>query len=483
MDLIDYIKQLDNAYLPGKHLVAVSLLTGVLSVLTLMPDSLEDSRPRPESTPEAAAAAAAVPQALLPASPLHPQSNAASVIASSDKPAAAATPAPQLPPSLKAVVPPAPEPKKPSYSTQVKSGDNLSLIFARAGLSAQEVYRIANSGEQAAILSRLYPGYTILFDITPEKKLRELEVVTSPLESYRFTRKGEGYDIQHLRREPETRPTYKSAVIADSLFLSATRGGISASMTMELAGMFGGVIDFLMDIRQGDSFNVLYEEQYLDGERIGTGAVLAARFINQGEVFTALRYENARGEVDYYTPEGESMRKAFLLNPVDFTRISSSFNLSRRHPIHNTIRAHKGTDYAAPTGTPVVATADGVVSWAARNGSFGKLVVLQHGGRFETKYAHLNDYARGIKKGTRVKQGQVVGYVGATGGATGPHLHYEFLMDGVHRNSRTIHDQLPKAEAIPKAEMAAFRAQTQPLLALLDRHNQNSTLAHNPQRQ
>ena len=164
------------------------------------------------------------------------------------------------------------------------------------------------------------------------------------------------------------------------------------------------------------------------------------------------------------------MRKAFLRNPVDFTRISSSFSMSRKHPILNSIRAHKGTDYAAPQGTPVVAAGDGRITWASRNGSFGKLVVIQHGDRFETKYAHLNDYAKGVKKGARVRQGQVIGYVGSTGGATGPHLHYEFLMDGVHRNSRTIHDKLPKAESVPKDEWQRFQEHSQILLSQLEIH-------------
>jgi len=237
---------------------------------------------------------------------------------------------------------------------------------------------------------------------------------------------------------------------------------------MELAGIFGGVIDFLLDTRRGDRFNLLYEEKYLDGEYIGNGAILAAQFTNQGETYTAVRYVNTSGDSDFYNPDGESMRKAFLRNPVDFTRISSSFSLSRKHPILNTIRAHKGTDYAAPTGTPVVAAGDGRITWAARNGSFGKLVVVQHGERFQTKYAHLNDYARGVKNGARVRQGQVIGYVGATGSATGPHLHYEFLMDGVHRNSRTIHEQLPKAESVPAKELPRFHDHSQALLARLE---------------
>jgi murein DD-endopeptidase MepM/ murein hydrolase activator NlpD len=252
---------------------------------------------------------------------------------------------------------------------------------------------------------------------------------------------------------------------------------IPAVHIMEMANIFGGVIDFILDPRAGDQFSILYEEQYLDGEFIGTGEILATQYTNQGTTYTAVRYIDEEGEVGFYNPEGESMRKAFLRNPLDVFRISSNFNPNRRHPILNTIRAHKGTDYAAPTGTPVRATSDGRVTWAARNGSFGNLVVLKHTGGFETKYAHLSRYA--VRKGERVRQGDVIGYVGATGGATGPHLHYEFLMSGVHQNPRTVHDKLPKAESIESAEMDRFRSQTAGLLQQFSNLNNSLFLTIN----
>lgn len=351
----------------------------------------------------------------------------------------------------------------------VEPGDNLSLIFKRAGLGATDVFQIANSSEDAEVLADLYPGYQLAFELDDDKNLQSLELFKSPLESFLFTRSGEsGFDFAQISREPHVEVVYKQAIIRDSLFLAAQKGGISATMAMDLAAIFNGVIDFILDVQEGDSFEVLYEEEYLDGKFVGTGRILAATFTNVGKEFTALRYENANGESNFFNPEGESMRKAFLQNPVDFTRISDGFSLARKHPILNTIRAHKGTDYAAPKGTPVVATADGRVTFASNNGSFGKLVVIQHGDRFETKYAHLNGYAKGIKAGARVTQGQVIGYVGTTGSSTGPHLHYEFLMDGVHRNSRTIHDQLPKAIKLADDEMARFNEQTRVLLSMLN---------------
>ena len=363
---------------------------------------------------------------------------------------------------------------------EVRSGDNLSLIFDRVGLTPQDVYRVSNSAGDASILTRLYPGYSLAFDIDDSGELNELEVIINPLESYTFKLNGAyNFDIAHVERDPQLIPIYKEATINDSLFLAAQRGGITAAITMEIASIFGGVVDFMLDTRVGDNFNVLYDERHLDGEYIGNGSIQVAQYTNQGEHYTAIRYVNLNGEVDFYNPQGESMRKAFIRNPVDFTRISSNFTLSRRHPILNTIRAHKGTDYAAPTGTPVVASGDGRVTWASRNGSFGNLVVVQHGERFETKYAHLSSYARGVRVGSRVQQGDIIGYVGSTGGATGPHLHYEFLIDGAHRNPRTVHDQLPKAESVPDEEMNRFLQQTQILMTQLGAITSAPTLAQN----
>jgi murein DD-endopeptidase MepM/ murein hydrolase activator NlpD len=364
---------------------------------------------------------------------------------------------------------------------EVGSGDNLSILFNKAGLNAQDVLAITSSAEDKEALSDLYPGDGLAFEITDDGALQSFEVIKSPLESFTFNRNDTGgYDFEHVLREPTITRVYKEAAITDSLFLAAQRSDIPDSFALELAGIFGGVIDFIQDTREGDTFNLLYEEEFLNGEFIGYGNILAAEFVNQGKAHSAVRYENLEGKADFYNTAGESMRKVFLLNPVEFTRISSGFTMSRRHPILNTIRAHKGTDYAAPKGTEVVATADGKVTFVGRNGSFGKLVVIEHGGRFVTKYAHLNGYARGLRVGTQVRQNDIIGYVGQTGSATGPHLHYEFLMDGVHRNSQTILDQLPRAEAIADNEMTRFHEQTGILMSLLaDKGNPAAALARN----
>lgn len=368
-----------------------------------------------------------------------------------------------------ASLPVAPDAVSDSKKVIVKTGDNLSLIFNRVGLSAADVQELINNAENESVLNHLYPGYELTLFFDTSGRLTIVNVMESDLLTHHYEKEqAGGYSYSLIERVPEIRQTLREATITDSLFLSAQQNGIPAGITMETAGIFGGVIDFILDVREGDSFKVLYEEKFLDGKFVDNGKVLAAQFTNQGTVHTALRYTNAVAQSNFYNPQGESMRKAFLLNPVDFTRISSGFNPVRKHPILNTIRAHKGTDYAAPRGTPVVATADGRISFAGRNGSFGNLVVIKHDDRFETKYAHLNGYARGVLSGARIRQGQVIGYVGSTGSATGPHLHYEFLMDGVHRNSRTIHQSLPKADSIPEEELPLFRQQTTDLLATID---------------
>lgn len=389
-------------------------------------------------------------------------------------------------PSNIATLPPAPSAElinveqTPWAEHEVQAGDNLSAIFTKVGLDAQDMYKVLNSNEEAQVLNKLYPGYQLSFNISEPGTLSQLKVLKSPIDGYLFTLNDEGYQVEPIQRTPDVVETFKEGVILDSLFMAGQKADIPAVSIMEMADIFGGVIDFILDPREGDNFSIVYEEKYLDGEFIDNGEIIAAQFTNQGTQYTAFRYESADGEVGYYNPDGESMRKAFLRTPLDVFRISSNFNLSRKHPILNTIRAHRGTDYAAPRGTPVRATSDGVVTWAARNGSFGKLIVIQHNGQFETKYAHLNDYAEGLKKGSRVRQGEVIGYVGTTGGSTGPHLHYEFLVNGEHKDPAKILDQMPKANSIDPIELPRFRVHVREQLAKLHiRSNDTRILSYN----
>ena len=362
---------------------------------------------------------------------------------------------------------------------EVRSGDNLSAIFTKVGLTDQDLFRVLNSSDEAKILNRLYPGYQLDFMIVDTGALEKLRVLKSPLEGYLFTRYNNEYMVNPILKEAEIRQAFKVGKIANSLFMAGQKEQIPAVHIMEMANIFGGVIDFILDPRTGDQFSILYDEQYLDGEFIGNGKILATQFINQSKKHTAVRYVNEEGEIGYYSTDGESMRKAFLRNPLDVFRISSNFNPRRRHPILNTIRAHKGTDYAAPGGTPIQATSDGRVTRASRYGSFGNLVTIKHTGGFETKYAHLSRFARGLNRGDHVRQGDVIGFVGATGGATGPHLHYEFLVNGVHRNPRTILDKLPKAKSIDPSEIDRFHQHTAGLLLQFEKLNSSKMLATN----
>lgn len=356
-------------------------------------------------------------------------------------------------------------------STEVRSGDNLSLLFSRHNLSAADVIEIAAAAPKEAL--QLKPGQTLHWVRAQDNRITRFRIELSPLASHLFERDDSGalqYQLQE--RTADYRPRFVSAVIENSLFLDGARAGIPEQILIELANLFGWDIDFALDIRQGDRFSLIYDEVFLDGERIGNGNILIARFHNQGRELTAVRYTDNNGNSNYYTPDGHSMRKEFLRNPIDFARISSRFNLNRKHPVLNTLRAHKGTDYAAPTGTPIKAAGDGKVTFAGRKGGFGNVVIIQHGARYETLYAHLSKFNRSARVGRYVKQGQIIGYVGSTGLATGPHLHYEFRVDGVHRDSLRI--KLPKADSIPSSQQADFRQRSQNMVSWLNSFSSDS---------
>ena len=352
-------------------------------------------------------------------------------------------------------------------NTKIRSGDNLSDIFSRQSISAATLQHLLKSKHGRA-LEKIRPGQTIVFGRL-NGELHGLKYIRNRLESIEYIRADSGFDSREVIREPEIRRAYASATIKNSLFIAATNAGLTDNITMRLANIFGWDIDFVMDIREGDSFHLVYEEKYLDGARIGYGDILAATFTNRGKTVEAVHYVDSSGNGDYYTPEGKSMRKSFIRTPVDFTRISSPFNPNRLHPIFKTKRPHRGVDYAAPTGTPIKASGDGVVHFSGRQKGFGNVVFIKHANNIMTVYAHQNRIARGLRKGQRVKQGQVIGYVGQTGWATGPHLHYEFRVNGVHRNPLTI--KLPDAEPLPKREMVNFQQVTKVMLAELEKHS------------
>ncbi|AWL10969.1 putative metalloprotease [Saliniradius amylolyticus] len=338
--------------------------------------------------------------------------------------------------------------ERPWQTYKVKSGDNLARLFQRAGFTPQETYKVSNAGDQAKKLLKMMPGDELRLAKSDDGSFEALSFTYSPTEQLLIEQTQDGFHSEILTKDVEVRLGYAAGEIQQSFWHAGVKAGLSESLIMNLAGIFGWDIDFALEIRQGDSFNLVYEEEYIDGEFVGYGKILAAEFVNRDEQFQAIRYKDGQ----YYTPEGRSMRKSFLRAPVSFKYISSNFNPNRLHPVLKTRRPHNGIDYAASTGTPVMAAGDGRVVEASYNRYNGNYVFIQHGGKYVTKYLHFSK--RAVRKGQYVKQGQTIGYVGATGLASGPHLHYEFLVNGVHRNPRTV--ELPKAKPIDRKERTEF---------------------------
>ena len=361
-------------------------------------------------------------------------------------------------------------------SLKVKRGDSLSVLFDRAQIKpAQllELMKLAKTSE----LKRIHPGDTIKVIHDDEGKLLALNYQIDGVRYLQVERKDEQLAADILEHHIEVRAAYAAGEIESSLFLSSEKAGLSQNTTMELANVFGWDIDFALDIRKGDKFTVIYEQRFKNGTKIKDGNILAAEFVNQGKVFRALRYTDpVTSYAGYYSPSGHSLRKAFLRSPVKFGRISSRFSTKRYHPILHRFRSHKGVDYAAGRGTPIRASGDGKIIYKGTKGGYGRTVIIKHGSRYTTLYAHLNNYNRKIRSGSRVKQGQVIGYVGSSGLASGPHLHYEFRVNGVHRNPLTV--KFPSTKPIPKRYRDNFELTTKSYVAQLDVLSR-STLALN----
>lgn len=349
----------------------------------------------------------------------------------------------------------------------VKNGDNLARLFKRAGIKPQQLDELMKSGHEVKTLTKIFPKDIIRVLTSDDGKLEALRYDIDH-KSYLMVEREHGTLVaKTYNHHIETRQTHASGKIESSLFLAAQKAGIPQNIIMELANVFGWDIDFALDIRKGDRFTVLYEELFRDGEKISDGDILAAEFINDGKTYRAVRYTNPQtNQSEYFTPDGKSMRKAFLRTPVNFTRISSRFTTSRYHPVLHKFRSHKGVDYAAKRGTPIYAAGDGKVIFKGKKGGYGKVMILQHGTKYTTLYAHLNSYNRKLRVGSKVKQGQTIAYVGSSGLATGPHLHYEFRVNGVHRNPLTV--ALPESNPVPKRYMADFELSTSPIIAQLD---------------
>ncbi len=349
---------------------------------------------------------------------------------------------------------------------RIGKGETLASIFKQQGLSPTLLHRIVNSSKAAKGLARINPGQELRFGLDSNNQLQELVLQRTRISSLEVRRVEDDFDAREVSRPVEKRYAATTGIIETSLFVDGQKAGLSDTQIMELAQIFGWDIDFALELREGDQFHVIYEEQYLDDEKYRNGPIVAAEFINRGKVYKAVRYTDKAGDTSYYDTEGNAKRRAFIRTPVKFGRISSRFTRKRWHPVLKRWRSHKGVDYAAPRGTPVKATGNGKVVFRGRKGGYGNVIFLRHGGKYTTVYGHLSRFAKGLKKGQSVKQGQIIGYVGSTGLATGPHLHYEFRVHGKHVNPLTV--KLPKSMRLPKDELERFRKVTQPLLAQLD---------------
>ena len=324
-------------------------------------------------------------------------------------------------------------------------GETLAGLFSRLGIEESAVRQLI----RVRALAALRPGSTVTAEVGAEGALQALSFLTAHDRLVRIEPSGNGFHATAERPQLETRVAMKSGVVRSSLFAATDGAGIPDSIAGQLADIFGGDVDFHRDLRKGDRFSVIYEVQEFDGRPLRAGRMLAAEFVNQGRTYRAIRFGSG-----YYTPAGKNLRKAFLRSPLEFSRVSSGFGM-RMHPFLQSWRAHKGIDYAAPVGTRVRAVADAVVDYAGPKGGYGNVVILRHQGQYMTVYAHLSRVA--VRRGARVAQNDTIGFVGRTGWATGPHLHYEFRIAGQARNPFSV--ALPAALPLPEAQMAAFASQ------------------------
>ncbi len=356
------------------------------------------------------------------------------------------------------------EPDYDELEVTIRRGDTLDELFRDNGLSASHLVQMANLNEAGKYFRSLKPGDQ--FQIKHEEgKVLSLYSKLDLTSGLKVERTDEGFIERIIEHPVEKRVRVVYGLIENSLFQGGADAGLSDNVIMDLAGIFGWDVDFVYDIRSGDNFYVQYEEIWQDGVFVKDGDILAAEFNNQDRSLRAIRYEYENGREEYFSPEGRSVRKAFMRQPVD-ARVSSRFNPRRLHPVLKTIRPHRGVDYGAPTGTPIKATGDGKVIFRGKQRGYGNVVILQHGGNITTLYAHMSRFQRGVGVGSRVRQGQIIGYVGATGMVTGAHLHYEFRVNGVHRNPQTV--SLPQAQPIDSREKPRFLELSAPVLARLD---------------
>jgi murein DD-endopeptidase MepM/ murein hydrolase activator NlpD len=349
---------------------------------------------------------------------------------------------------------------------RVQRGDTIASLLARLNVSDEETAEFLRSAKDSRMLRQLVPGRIVRAKTTDNGDLLALRYLGSDETMLSVEKQNNTFTASDQPVALEQRIQMKSGEIKNSLFGATDAANVADNVAMQIVDIFSSEIDFHQDLRRGDHFTVVYEGFYNNGEFIKAGRVLAVEFINQGRSYRAVYFQDRQGRGGYYTPDGKSLRKAFLRSPLEFSRITSGFTSARFHPVLKEWRAHKGVDYGAPIGTRVKATADGVVTFAGRQNGYGNLIVLQHQGQYSTAYGHLSGFAKGLHKGSRVNQGDVIGFVGMTGLATGPHLHYEFRIAGVQRNPLSLN--IPTAMPLNALQKAEFTRAANPLLARLE---------------
>lgn len=348
---------------------------------------------------------------------------------------------------------------------RIQPGDTLASLLSRLAVNADEIPAIVGASREHA--ASFIAGRVIMARVTSGGRLLLFRYLVDSKTALTIERQGDGFVARHAIAQPETRVVMRSGQIRHSLFGATDAAGVPDSIASQMAEVFSGDIDFHSDLRQGDRFSVVYEMQYHDGRALSSGRMLAAEFKNQGHSYRAVSFIDPQGRESYFTPDGKSLKRAFLKSPIPFTRISSGFSGARFHPVLKRWRAHKGIDYAASTGTPVRSVSDATVHFSGRQGGYGNLIILKHQGPYSTAYGHLSRFAKGIRRGARVAQGEIIGYVGMTGLASGPHLHYEFRVNNVQQNPLAL--RLPSAYPLEARYRSQFAAWAAPLVAQLDR--------------
>ena len=355
-----------------------------------------------------------------------------------------------------------PAPQTYLLEERMQRGETAATFLGRLGIVDEDIRQL----QRVPAVRLLRGGHVVAAEIAADGRALRLSFPASREVQMHVERVGAGFRAQELPAPISSEVLLRSGVIESSLFAAADAAGVADSAALQIADIFAGDVDFHRELRRGDRFAVVYEQHYIGGRAAHAGRVLAAEFANQGRVLRAVYFEPAGERGGYYAQDGSNLRKAFLRSPLEYTRITSGFGM-RRHPLHRSWRAHEGVDFAAPVGTRVRAAGDGTIEFAGRHGGYGNMVVLRHRGQYSTAYAHLSRFAPGLRRGQRVAQGDIIGHVGATGWATGPHLHYEFRIGGRARNPYAV--AMPAGKPVAPADLAAFQSRAAPLLAHLER--------------